>query len=451
MLFRSPTCDVLARAGAERPNGKSSITASARALGLSKTQYTALRALVSLIAEQPADFPPVKQVSSRLLISTALAALPRNTLADETAALIPPMLNSLRCELALIDVRVDAYEHGGSLNAPEEDNVTRSPSVEHADNCLYVIGALVIGAEGKTVDITGREAFARELSAQVAFATVVLRDQEVGTEERHRASLCLCAALRLMTILSLRDDGWCGILGKDVLLVALVARTAFLVQEQWAAATLQEVESKSRSELKQESDEVEEADRSSTEGESTELFDLLCLALGACMRWATTDGPASQALYRDTRSSTECIGTRPCARRCSCRDPPTLLEGLAQLYVQARSSLPSDADAEEDSPRTLEQRFVRGYVAVLLGVLVQQDDASERIVLSALQSTMGGPPATVLANDCRVFVELYQQVNAQLVKPSSGSGEGSPGAADEGGGEEIAREAIRVWERVRDR
>ncbi|EIW77120.1 hypothetical protein CONPUDRAFT_168135 [Coniophora puteana RWD-64-598 SS2] len=445
----TPEHDVLARAHTGRSNGKSSIAASARAMGLSKTQYTALRALVAAISDQPTHFAPASQVSTRLFISSALAALPRSTLANEAALIAPVVLDSLRCELALVDVRLDAYEHGGSLYAPEKDDASaiRAPSVEHADNCMYILGALVMGADCTVIGVSDRDAFAKELSAIIAFAAIVLRDHETEVEERYPVTRCLSAALRLMTILSLRDDGWCGVFSEDATLVGLVVRVALLVQQQWTAVASEELGSKSGSEATQETEGRVEVDEPPLESESTELFDLLCLALGACMRWVTASGSASRALYRHTRSSTDCTGTRTCVRRCSCRSPPTLLEGLAHLHAQTRSPSPSPSDADEDSPRALEQHFFRGYVAVLLGVLVQQDSTSERLVLAVLRGAMRGPPAAALVDDCRVFVELYQQVNAQLVKPSASSGEGSPAAGGEGGGEELAREAIRTWER----
>jgi len=301
------------------------------------------------------------------------------------------------------------------------------------------------------IDVSDRDAFAKELSAIVAFAAIVLRDHEVEVEERHPVARCMSAALRLMTILSLRDDEWCCVFGEDATLVGLVVRVALLVQQQWTAVASEELGSKSGSEATQENEGRDEVDEPPLESESTELFDLLCLALGACMRWVTAEGTASRALYRDTRSSTDCAGTRSCVRHCSCRTPPTLLEGLAHLYAQARSSSPSPSNADEDSPRALEQHFFRGYVAVLLGILVQQDSTSERLVLAVLRGAVRGPAAAALVDDCRVFVELYQQANAQLVKPSASSGEGSPAAGAEGGGEELAREAIQIWERVRDR
>lgn len=98
---------------------------------------------------------------------------------------------------------------------------------------------------------------------------------------------------------------------------------------------------------------------------------------------------------------------------------------------------------EDDLPQ---RAFLRGYTAVLLGILIKDGDASRNVVLSALSGETSSAKLRTLVYHCRAFLDLYTQTTASLTGVSdSPSLQGiSPQRKDlwDKTGEEVARGVI---------
>lgn len=106
---------------------------------------------------------------------------------------------------------------------------------------------------------------------------------------------------------------------------------------------------------------------------------------------------------------------------------------------------------QDDAP---ECAFLRGYTAILLGLLIKDDPSNRTIVTSSLPGT--SPPDRIksLITHCHSFLDLY---NDTMLLPSSDSPRATPEVATHEAtghyratwdkrGEEIARSVIRSLE-----
>lgn len=189
---------------------------------------------------------------------------------------------------------------------------------------------------------------------------------------------------------------------------------------------------------------------------SVEAFDLLCLALGLVMNWATLN-PKVAVLSRTECKvllscnhkhssgllaiNPMCPGSRPCARACQCPDRKSILECLTSLHVRY-------SDNRQDDPP--ECAFLRGYTAILVGLLVKDDPANQSIVMSTLPGVSPSDKIKSLITRCHSFLDFYSDTTPS---PSSDSPRASPEVTTPGAsgrhratwdkkGEQIARSVI---------
>lgn len=123
-------------------------------------------------------------------------------------------------------------------------------------------------------------------------------------------------------------------------------------------------------------------------------------------------------------------------RACQCTERCTVLRCLTTLYMEHSA-------CEDDLPQ---RAFLRGYTAVLLGILIKDGDAGRNVVLSALSDDASSAKLRTLVYHCRAFLDLYTQTTASLTGVSdSPSLQGiSPQRKDlwDKTGEEVARGVI---------
>lgn len=102
---------------------------------------------------------------------------------------------------------------------------------------------------------------------------------------------------------------------------------------------------------------------------------------------------------------------------------------------------------QDDAP---ECAFLRGYTAILLGLLIKDDPSNQTIVMSSLPGTSPSDRIKSLITHCHSFLDLY---NDTMVSPSSDSPRSTPEvvtheatgrhrATWDRKGEEIARSVI---------
>jgi hypothetical protein len=189
---------------------------------------------------------------------------------------------------------------------------------------------------------------------------------------------------------------------------------------------------------------------------SVEAFDLLCLALGLVMNWATLSPKVTvlsrikckiSCRCRHKRSlgssaiNPMCPGSRLCVRACRCPGQKSVLECFTTLHGQYSDN------CQDDPP---ECAFLRGYTAVLLGLLMKDDSSNQTIVMSTLPGTSPSDRIKSLITHCHAFLHLYNDTTP-LPSPDSPratpevvtyEASGRQRATWDNKGEEIARSVI---------
>lgn len=144
-----------------------------------------------------------------------------------------------------------------------------------------------------------------------------------------------------------------------------------------------------------------------------------------------------------------CPRSRLCVRACRCPDQESILECFTILHAQYSDDHP------ENPP---ERAFLRGYTAILLGLLIKDDVSNQTVVLSTLPGTSTSDRIKTLINHCNSFLDLY---NDTLPLPSSDSPRVIPEGATrevtdchrvtwDKRGEDIARSVIASLEKLCD-
>lgn len=101
----------------------------------------------------------------------------------------------------------------------------------------------------------------------------------------------------------------------------------------------------------------------------------------------------------------KCIGKQTCVLLCECPRRSSALDCLTRVYVQlTRES--SHAD-----PGT---NFLRGHLAVLLGLLMRDSKANQKMLLTALPGTTNRTKLASLAEQAQEFVTFYADLAVRL-------------------------------------
>ncbi|KAI6006297.1 hypothetical protein F5J12DRAFT_940073 [Pisolithus orientalis] len=401
-----------------------------KACGISRSEILVLKNLSGMVSEELHEGSE-SQPSVRTLVSHTLAMLP----ATLAARHLDPILASLEAELSLVGPRITAYLSGLPLLPVPSELCSAALSLEHLESCLRLVDSFLLG-QWSTANLEDdraavfRVACADELASKFlslcVLSQVQLRESE-NEDQRILAWKCLCGALRVLTLLSHGDLSWCEATLVEEYSLPFVALVAIQSQSKW----------------------LENGDQHP----GGETFDLLCLALGLLMNWATMSEKVS-GLCREqckpillespicllailTAIDPSCPGNRPCIRACQCSERQSILRCLTALYVQHTST-------HEDSPP--ENVFLRGYTAVLLGILIKGNKASLDVVLAALSAESSSAKLRSLICHCHAFLDSYKQTMTSLNEgttslASRDSRDRRKGSWDKSG-EEIARGVI---------
>ncbi|KAH7882443.1 hypothetical protein F5I97DRAFT_1816896, partial [Phlebopus sp. FC_14] len=348
------------------------------------------------------EIPPVCRFepSARFFISLTLATLPRSSLETEH---VVALLNTLRSELGLLEARIVAYASGLPLLPPISGTRTDVPSLHHVEACLRLMDSYLQqkwstqhAEDDETIPPLSLDLvkdFTSELLSLSIVSEASMREASCY-EDRNIARKCLCGALRILTLLSHDDESWCEAALNEDFALPFVTLTVVRSQTKWATINAS-------------------AEDSSRSDDAMEAFDLLCLALGLLMNWATLNCKMTQ-FCRDKSIDPACSGARTCIRVCQCPDQQPILQCLSALYAQYLTA------SENDPP---ESNFLRGYLSVLLGLLIMDSPASRTMVLASLSGRSRSDKLGSLSGHCRSFLNLYIETTSLLA--------GSPRASPE--------------------
>ncbi|KAI6045358.1 hypothetical protein EDC04DRAFT_3137273 [Pisolithus marmoratus] len=381
-----------------------------KSFGISRSEILVLKKLSEMVSME-LHGGSQSQPSVRFLVSHTLAVLP----ASLAVGHLNPILASLESELSLVEPRITAYLSGLSLLPVPSELCAVTLSLEHLESCLRLVDSFLLG-QWSTTDLEGdpavvfRAACVDGLASKVLSLCVLSQAQlrESESEDQHTlAWKCLCGALQVLTLLSHGDLSWCEATLVEDYALPFVALVAIRSQSIWLES---------------------EGDHS-----GGETLDLLCLALGLLMNWATVSDKVS-VLCREQLINPSCPGNRSCIWACQCSKRQSILYCLTELYVQHTS-------ISEDAPP--ENSFLRGYTAVLIGILIKGNTASLNVVLPALPGESSSSKLRSLIYHCHTFLDSYKQTGTSLNEGTISSGSRDPRDRRKGSWDKSGEEVVR--------
>lgn len=113
-----------------------------------------------------------------------------------------------------------------------------------------------------------------------------------------------------------------------------------------------------------------------------------------------------------------CAGKRACIQACQCQQRVSALDCLAQIYIQQSKDNNANSDPGAD--------FLRGHLAVLLGLFMRGNKANQRVLLAAaLPGYSNRTKLAALAKQAREFVTFYAELALRLSKAAKGKNDNS--------------------------
>jgi len=305
------------------------------------------------------------------------------------------------------------------------------------------------------------EALVDGLIALCIAANIMVNDTQCG-HQRQTAYRCLVITFRVLVCLTHGNESWCRALVHHDFTLPLIMRTMSRAQDHGSVTS-----------------NIFNKEHTAQEDGDAKALDLICLALGLLTNLIQVNEEAKD-LCREIRkrksylslSFTEpitginptCPVRRDCLQGCRCMRRVGGLEFLALIYIQ-QDTTTKVIDPEAD--------FLRGHLAVLFGLLMQQSDRHQEALLQVLPGESNYIKLNSLVNQAREFVTFYAELTTQLMNAASNLGEGerddlypdlskisrrthnSIGSIGriirDGGGEDVASEIILYLEQLRGR
>ncbi|KAI0076532.1 hypothetical protein K474DRAFT_1597837 [Panus rudis PR-1116 ss-1] len=439
--------------------------------GVSKLEKNMLQNIHRLARKKSGLFEEDEIISTRLLISYTLAALPPSS---HSTAHLPQLLASLTNELEHIPTRISSYTSGLSLLPPfSAETQTYTPSFLHVDNCLRLLDSYLLGRwkekrkdrgrlehsdeneEKGEVDLRGEGSAVTERLSETLMSLYVAVD--ILSREGERPSIdciaykCLETTLRILINLTHDNQLWCQYVLDHPMALQTILRVITISHKQRAANT-----------VKKEPDAM--TDVEDEEGDSTApILDRLCLALGLLTNIAQVNHEL-KAILRETTLNPNCRGKRVCLEKCRCSSNTNALITLTRIYVDHTHS---DEDVVEVT--------VRGHMAILLGLLMRGDSENQEIILNALPGPEKAKKQKLngIVENAREFAVFYAEFSKKVAEASQGAdleredddvvgrddeddevvvGDSSVGKVlHDTQGESVARDVIAYLEELRDR
>lgn len=182
------------------------------------------------------------------------------------------------------------------------------------------------------------------------------------------------------------------------------------------------------------------------------VLDRLCLALGLVTNLVQALDDANDLIRKTREHSQEtrsiplnalitssfsftginplCTGKRMCIQACQCQRRISALDCIAQLYIQQAKA---NADLNDIDPGA---DFLRGHLAVLLGLLMRNNKANQKVLLAAsLPGSSQHAKLAALADQAREFVTFYAELALKLSKAARGRSDDGDEGSDDGDGD----------------
>ncbi|KAI0646376.1 hypothetical protein C8Q79DRAFT_909710 [Trametes meyenii] len=414
--------------------------------GVTKSEVTLLGSLQRLIRKKSALFEETELVSSRLLISQALAIASPSA---HTISHLPALLHSLSAEMNPFAPRVDAYISGLSLLPPQgPSSYLDTPSLLHLDNCLRLLDSCLLGSwsisaediptqTAALVDLR-KQGFAKALLALCTTCDIIMQEKELA-DHRAVASKCIESALRVLINLTHDDLPWCQAVLDNELSMSTIMRLIVMAQRQ-----------RRMFEKRAEAEDIDDEDADN----AARCLDRMCLALGLLTNLVQAT-PETRETIGDALLYFDCPGKRGCIRGCRCAGRTSALACLAQIYSQHLSS-GSELDV-----------VVRGHMAVLFGLLMECAPDNQRALLDALPGPSDREKLDALLQHAQDFTLFYvtltrkmaeaqgegQHEDSELMEVGGGvcSPAGRPtGVFKDSKGEAVAKGVIAFLRKLRD-
>jgi hypothetical protein len=219
-------------------------------------------------------------------------------------------------------------------------------------------------------------------------------------------------AFRVLLSLTQDDASWCQAFLEDELTLPFIMRIIMKSHAQRCSAL-------SNRRVAEVAPQVEDDN-------DAQILDRLCLALGLLTNLVQISDMAKD-LTRNIRKSgllgchpcnldfvltglnTACIGKRSCIKACQCSQRISAIDCLVQVYMQQTKGSDIDPGAN----------FLRGHIAVLLGLLMRDNKTNQKVLLAALPGSSNRKKIASLAEQAREFVTFYAELAVRLASAMS--------------------------------
>jgi len=240
------------------------------------------------------------------------------------------------------------------------------------------------------VDADRTSGLANELVALSVVAELMTWSQHNDDDKHVIANKCTEIAFRVMLSLTQDDAAWCQTLLEDALTLPFIMRTIMKSHAQRCSALSDR--------------RVTGATIQAEDDNDAQILDRLCLALGLLTNLVQGSDTAKD-LTRKTRLDPACTSKHICIQTCQCPRRVSALDCLAQVYIKQSN------DSNDIDPGAT---FLRGHFAVLLGLLMRDNNANQKVLLAVLPGPSNRKKLASIAGQAREFVTFYAELAIRL-------------------------------------
>jgi hypothetical protein len=146
----------------------------------------------------------------------------------------------------------------------------------------------------------------------------------------------------------------------------------------------------------------------------------------------------------------KCTSGHKCLYTCICQNPVGALDVLSLIHLSTTTSDPGSA-------------FLRGHLAVMFGILMRDNTANQKVILSSPPGSLRSTKLDKLIEQAREFSLLYADLTSKMVKmednraDENDEADSSPqcGAerkiVEDGKGQRVTRDVVAFLEGLQDR
>ncbi|KAJ1307843.1 hypothetical protein OPQ81_001925 [Rhizoctonia solani] len=394
----------------------------AKRAGVGKVERKQLCALLALC--QNIKLVPTGQVTTRLLISHGMSLLvPKPT----PRPLVVDILTSTSAYMDVFDTRLFGYSTGlnvlppsgaGSLHLLQlMANLLRS--------CQLAIDQYEASDEDEESSLLGEEVktFANRVLTLCRVCQILMASDPEDLEDGVSALSGQCALGCLKTLVLLTSD-----------LVHQSSQESEPETNQFAAFVAQNPLA------------FHIIARFVTKGDdpSTQSlqFEHACLGLALLLN-LVKEGPVGVKQVRNLSIYNACLLTRKCSTECQCKNRKSQMVLYSGMYGQLQNEVTLQTD--------FHATFLLGYLAVLLGLLVVNDESVKDIIYDELPGSPGSNKFEDLAQSIEQFVHAYEKVaQATKIRTNLDEEDGEEDKDASAGGDPGSGIALSVAKRLRE-